>query len=294
MKSRTKVVLPDESTLEPEVQEMLKKIDEGNKNVKTPVVTQSGMGTFDDPSKCQVWWDRVYNQGEESPLLDPESVLNKGLYFEYHLIGGTRGGDPPLAFPLTQKGGQYKWHQDLDQNILDAETWMKKLQIEPIRVQGEVTAGDEQMHYDLLANCYDPLHLVEYESNPLCLIDIKWTETRKDDKWNGWAEAAYNQKATLQATHYVHVFYQATGIMIPFYFLIFGKSGWVKFLRMRIRDPYMAAHVNYIQRFKEQREKRNERGYFPIMDLETCDACPFFGDCEYAVDRPIIEEIILE
>lgn len=293
IESGSTFVEPAPSALDEEVQEILLKIDKSAESApKGPKVTQSAIKGFFDDTKCKIRWSRIYQNGEQIDDSDPEGVLNKGLYFEYHLLGATRDGKPPKPFPLTNRGGKYKWHEDLDNQIEEARMVMKKLQIKPVRIQGEITAGTDQAHYDLIALFEDPQHLSTLNLNQtsLCLFDIKWTETRKDDKWKGWAEPEYNQDAMIQAKHYIHVFFKATGVLIPFYFLVFGKTGWVRLIRVGVTDGALAAHHNLILRYQQ---KLQEFQPYPIRDWETCLSCGFLSSCEYSVDRPIVQEILI-
>ena len=138
---------------------------------------------------------------------------------------------------------------------------------------------------------------VRYEGHPdvgaiyqgeLCWIDIKYTDTQEDDRWNGWGSP--EEMDHTQALFYVWLWHQMTGKYIPFYYLVFGKSGWVKFIRVDIDEDTMASFEVQLQDHAETLQS----GSFnpePIGKYNVCRECPYLEDCHKATRIPQVETV---
>lgn len=122
----------------------------------------------------------------------------------------------------------------------------------------------------------------------LCWIDIKYTDTKEDDRWNGWGDPESIDHT--QAFFYVWLWEKMTGEFIPFYYLVFGKSGWIKFLRVDIDEDSMALFES--QLFDHATDLKS--GDFtpePIGKFNVCRECPYLDDCDKATRIPNLETI---
>ena len=76
-----------------------------------------------------------------------------------------------------------------------------------------------------------PDALITYKGE-LAILDLKYTAIKENEsaKWNAYAWADLEHKDFSQAIHYIELYYQIHNVYLPFFYLVFGKSGWVKFI----------------------------------------------------------------
>lgn len=124
-----------------------------------------------------------------------------------------------------------------------------------------------------------------YKKQP-AIIDVKYTDTQEDDRFNGWGEP--DQMDHTQAFFYMWLWKQITGQRVPFFYLVFGKSGWIKFLEVEISDEDLELFEDQLENFLERIQ-----GFEPKAcgSFNICRKCPFLGTCAHAQVIPNLEKI---
>lgn len=249
-------------------------------------ISQSAIKDFYDDNVCKVRWYRQFVLGHEYP---PTEVMEKGLYFEHETIGGARGGQEPPEPPRKSNGEMYKAWADLHALTEKCKTMMDRIGLKVTEVQPEWLVDGLVAHPDCLAEFNNPQHVTEFD-DPEIIGDLKYTETRIDDRWNGWDDIQNRPQKWVQPLHYVYVYRLLTGKTLPFYYFIFGKSGWVRFYRIRIRQETLMSHVSAIQRMKEDLPNFQP---IPPQNYNQCERCNFNPSCLLKQTEPKVEEIII-
>lgn len=218
----------------------------------------------------------------------PSDVMVRGQYFEHHLIGSTRNGNIP-ELPRLKMGGPTQAQKDLDALIPEAKSLLSRLGIlsdppeHSLIVQPEIIVDDEVAHPDFIGHDFQ-------EPKRRALYDVKYTETALDDRWNGWADFdTTRQGDKFQAVHYTKLYFEKYGFWVPFYFLVFGKSGWVRILKVEITELGMDIYTNDVARAREvyKRHTKNKWSAMPLYN--KCNACPYNSICPAAATLPEVE-----
>lgn len=248
-------------------------------------ISQSALKYFFDKRECKVRWYRQYALGERG---DPTESMLRGLVFEDHVIGGTRDGDKP-EFKKTLKGGYYKKDQDVLDMAKGAKFYLEKIGLKVTEVQPEWVFNDIVAHPDFLGEFHNSQHFEVYD-DPLIIGDIKWTDTKITDRWHGWDNFAQRPDLHIQPVHYVWTYYQVYDKILPFYYFIFGQSGWIRFYSVRIQQDTLLAHINSIAMFREKMKT-----FFPepANDFNKCRACIFQDTCLVKAKEPKVEDQII-
>jgi CRISPR/Cas system-associated exonuclease Cas4 (RecB family) len=205
--------------------------------------------------------------------------MYSGLLFEQELIGAARGHQT-IEPPKKQRGeGSYAWAaQAVSQAKYHKQNTLPKMGIKVTEVQPEIIEGDLVFHLDCIA---------DYEGSSV-IIDIKYTASRKDDKGKyGWGVP--DALDHTQAVHYTLGSYLRDGVVRPFYYLVFGKSGWIKFIRARISSEAMENHYRIIDQVRDYMVNKFEP--IPTKDCNVCADCLFNKLCDKRSYTPI-EEVI--
>ena len=137
--------------------------------------------------------------------------------------------------------------------------------------QMEIIVDDLMAHIDFLG----------LYSDKKAIVDIKYTETVADDRWNGWGDPEAKLLTDVQATHYTYVMFKQTGEYLPFYFVVFGKSGWVKLIKVEQTEENMQRHVMTLDNFRETFKRHDQEGWKAHPEYNKCIKCPFREDCEF-------------
>ena len=220
-----------------------------------------------------------YLQGTETK---PSEAMLCGLYFEHYLIGGCRGGQVPTFKPL-KSGAKPKAELDLIELIDKSKEILEANNIEILEVQPEYKFDDVVGHLDAIGTI----------NGHKAIIDVKWTATREDDKWNGWADATFKEDAHIQALHYTWVFYMATGEMLPFYFLVFGKGGWVKLIHIDINIDLLDRHEDKINETRQKLKAIIDSKFESEPNIAMCGSCRYKNVCSKRSLKLKTEKIIL-
>jgi hypothetical protein len=201
----------------------------------------------------------------------PSEAMLCGLYFEHYLIGGCRGGQVP-EFKALKNGNKPKAQTDLDELIKRSKHILEANNIIIHEVQPEYKSDDIVGHFDAMGE-------IDGEK---CIIDVKWTATREDDKWNGWALPEAKTEAHLQATHYVYTYYLKTFSQerLPFYFLVFGKSGWIKKIRFNITKAALEQHDEKIREARAKLKAIIDNNFAYEPHFGQCSACRYKDSCD--------------
>ena len=203
-------------------------------------ISQGLLRDFYDPDYCRTKWHNIYRLGNRT---SPTDAMINGLVFEQKVIGMSRGGEV-YEIPKLKNGKESKRETDI--NILSefAKKVIRDMNIKFLEVQPEWETDELIGHPDAL---------VEWKGNK-CIMDLKFTGTREDEscRFNPYAWGKdLEYKDFSQAIHYVEMYYRMTGEYLPFFYLVFGKSGWVKFLNIDISSLSIIEHNDKIKRFKK-------------------------------------------
>lgn len=271
---------------------------------------------------------------EGKEIEDIPSGWKMGRYFESELLGACRGGEVEEAQYKTinlkpsksaSKSEKVKFLQNRGHDVtgLTVPKLDEKLQFEP----AEYVKGDKLTPYkdcdvlvdfaketlsklgldlskglsqldvktDLLSGAIDHRNFDIQNPDILANYDVKYSETKEDDRWNGWANPEDKFDAITQAAHYTLVSYEETGFWMPFYFLVFGvsksqnKIKWVKIIRYQFTEDSINKHKADILFTSEAIREYAENDYKGKGTFNKCNNCPFNEICEDRVTVPEIE-----
>ena len=245
-------------------------------------ISQSMLRDFYDETYCQIKWEETYLNGLR---FNPTSAMLDGLVFEQNVIGMSRGGEV-YEIPKGKTGKPLKRETDLLALAEKSKQMIEDLEIELIEVQPEWETDELIGHPDAL---------IKYKGE-LAILDLKYTGIKEDDnsKWNPFAwgnivdqHTGEINKDFSQAIHYIEMYYQEHGVYLPFFYLVFGKSGWCKFIMI---EPSMETLVNYREKLK--RFRNDLKGFKPkgINSYSKCRKCPVL--CNKRTLKPIIQQIL--
>lgn len=200
----------------------------------------------------------------------PSEAMLSGLYFEHHLIGATRDGKTPEFKPL-KNGNKPKAQLDLDLLVENSRRVFIENNIEIHEQQPEYKFQDVVAHLDAVG-------VIDGEK---CIIDVKWTATKEDQRYNGgWADVMIKEDALIQAVHYVYTYLMSEGKKLPFYFLVFGKSGWIKKIRLDIDDEKLQKHEERINETREFLQDQIKNNFKHEANYSTCLNCRYKESCK--------------
>ena len=221
-------------------------------------ISQGLLRDFYDPNYCDMKWNAVYKLGHRTA---PSDAMVNGLVFEQQVIGMSRGGEV-YEIPKLKNGKESKREMDLRLISGFARKVIKDLKIKFLDIQPEWETEDLIGHPDAL---------IEWKEEK-CILDLKYTATKEDEscKWNPYAWGKdLELKDYTQAIHYVEMYYQMTGLFVPFFYLVFGKGGWVKFINVDISLVSLETHREKITQFKKDIKK-----WKPLKcDNYRCEYC---------------------
>ena len=238
-------------------------------------ISQSSMSRYYDPTVCEIAWVHEFVKGKRTP---PSEVMQKGLVFEWELIGGCRGGVRPELPKSRAKGKLFgtplKDERDLLELAAQNQMLIDLLGYKLIEVQPEWKHEDLEAHLDAVA-------MIEGRK---CIVDVKYTETAENDFRNGWADL--DSKSNIQPVHYVYMSKLIYGEYLPFYYWIFGKSGWVRLIKVEINPTAIEEHEYNLERFREHLKDFKPQ---PSRSYNKCRTCPHWDYCDYKTTLPTVE-----
>ena len=237
-------------------------------------VSQGAVRDFYDPDYCKIKWEEVYLNGYRTK---PTNAMLDGLVFEQEVIGMSRGGEV-YEIPKGKTGKPLKRETDLLELSERSKKTMLDLEIELIDVQPEWETDELIGHPDAL---------IKYKGE-LAIMDLKYTAIREDEscKWNPYAWNDLEHKDFSQAIHYIEMYYQIHGEYLPFFYLVFGKSGWCKFILIDLTAESLENYRDKLKQFKVDFKNFKSVG---VNDYSICRKCPVI--CNKRVLKPNIIEI---
>ena len=237
-------------------------------------ISQSSLRDFYNPDFCKIKWEEMYFNNYRST---PTSAMMDGLIFEQLVIGESRGGEV-YSLPKLKSGKPSKRETDLFELSEFAKQTIKDLKIEILDVQPEWIVNDLIGHPDCL---------ITYKGEK-AILDLKYTAVKEDDscKWNPYAWDDLQYKDFKQALHYVEMYYLMHGEYLPFFYLVFGKSGWIKFICVDITSSSMDDYRMLLNTFREDFKTFKPN---PINRFEICRKCNL--KCNERTEKPNIINI---
>ena len=239
-------------------------------------ISQSAIKSFYDENFCELKWEKFFIEGYRSR---PTAAMIDGLVFEELTIGSTRDNESFIGMiPRLKNGNVSKREADLVYLSEFAKKTMKDLDIKIIEVQPEWETDTLIGHPDAL---------ITYKGN-LAIMDLKYTAIREDEscKWNPYAWSDLKYKDFRQALHYVEMFYQLYDVYLPFFYLVFGKSGWVKFISVDITSNAMEDYRMLLNTFSKDLQDFAPK---PIKNYSICRKCEL--NCTKRTNKPNVINI---
>jgi len=242
-------------------------------------LSQSGLKDWLADDLCLHQWKLKHIDHAEQPYND---TFNKGHYFEYLLINETsKNGEAPKPQYLKDGVTMTKEYRDLTQSAEEAKRIWSELGIEIDCVGCRMEHGNTKGLFDVVATWNDRK----------CIIDVKYTETKETDWRNGWGNPSEKVEAHIQARHYVKLYHDVHGEWLPFFFFVFGKSGWIKIIKCNVAVDSMEQHQDMIDGFFPGLRAAESEGFPALPKFNKCRSCPFFESCEHKATLPEIETI---
>ena len=220
------------------------------------------------------WFDKVDVQ--------PTDVMKRGHYFEYCVIGDSSSSAPQLE--KLKSGGKSQAEKDIDELAAIAKATLIALGINledaitQVRVEGNGLSGLIDM---VATDIQDPKRKAIY--------DLKYTETKYDDRFAGWADLETKISSKRQAKHYIHLWHQMHGEYLPYYFLVFGKAGWCRVIKCILMADSLHLHLTEIQVVRNMLLQWEANGWKATPEYEKCRNCRVASHCNYYKVVPEIE-----
>lgn len=183
------------------------------------------------------------------------------------------------------KGEAGKAQRDLDDLVLYAKNILTILGIDPSLGETQV-----RIESDTLQGHLDHVNVDFQDPTRKAIYDLKYTETKENDRWAGWLDFSNNFNARTQATHYVNLYHEKHGVWLPFYFLIFGKTKWAKIIKASITEEGLSGHDFTIESCKQQFADLEVNGFPAKAAFNKCVKCDFYKICEQKRIVPEVEE----
>ena len=90
-----------------------------------------------------------------------------------------------------------------------------------------------------------------------------------------------------QAIHYIEMYFQQHGVYLPFFYLIFGKSGWSKFIMIEPTLERLEEYRNKLNQFRNDLKDFKPKS---IDNYSICRKCSVM--CNKRVLKPNIQQIL--
>lgn len=226
---------------------------------------------------CRLKFHKKYFEGQQE---EPSESMMKGLAFETMLIGKARGGkEYELRTPKTNElSAEHFRLKELAEHVKEM---FPIIGLKPIKVQPEYEWKDLINHPDLWANVQG-----EY-----ALVDVKYTDTAEDDFRRGWGNVQERAAEDLQPVFSLYHAWKRLGYFPKWYYLIVGKSGWVKWVKLAELSESSISNLELQINIVRKGLKNFKPS--PVGRFNVCHKCQFKETCEKATIYPEIEEISL-
>ena len=209
---------------------------------------------------CSLKWHSMYLGSHK---FTPTESMLAGLVFEQQVIGMSRGGEV-YNFPKLKSGKDSKIEIDINNLSIFAKETLITLDMKLLEVQPEWKVDDLIGHPDAL---------ITFKGEK-AIMDLKYTATKEDDsaRWNPFAWGRdLEYKDYSQAVQYVEMYYRMTGEYLPFFFLVFGKSGWVKLISIDVSKAALLEHSDKLDAFKEDVKHFEFEGSSSYSECRKCN-----------------------
>lgn len=230
---------------------------------------------------------KIYFEKIEKIKTGPSELMLKGRYFEYHLIGDTADGEIP-ELPKLKNGSK-----SADEKALDELLEFAKEVLTANNINFESGQKQVRMEHDGMSGVVDYIGPDFKDNTRLALYDLKYTETREDDRWNGWADLDNRPDAKFQALHYIRLAKESLGVWLPYYFIIFGKSKWAKIIKVVATEIAIANHSIAVNNMKNLLKEMEKNNYPAKPSLQNCFKCEFKDFCSEKSYKSEVEVIEL-
>lgn len=211
---------------------------------------------------------------------EPSDIMKRGHYFEWCVIGDSSSEAPQLD--KLKNGGKSQAEKDIDDLAVIAKRTLEGFGIKDLTTQVRLEVDGMSGYIDMIArDLSDP--------NRFAIYDIKYTETRYDDRWQGWADIENRPSAKRQARHYIYLWHKMHGEYLPYYFIIFGKSGWCRIIKCVVSVESLTIHEREIEVVSNMLTQWKKEGWKPQPGYEKCRDCRVAQFCEHYQTLPDVE-----
>jgi PD-(D/E)XK nuclease superfamily len=210
-----------------------------------------------------------------------------GLYFEDRVLGGTRDGHE-VVLPKLKNGSDSQMEKDLKILVAFANKQVSRLGIDVSKGRTQV-----KLEHDGLVGHLDHVNYDIDGSGQLAIYDLKYTETKYDDKWIGWGDFSNKWDSQLQAIHYTYLFNKTYGYTPNFYFLVFGKGGWQRTIKVEVSADRLKVHESLLHTAKTTFKEMEAEGFKADPGYTKCNQCPFRMQCRFRALVPNEEKYSL-
>jgi len=224
----------------------------------------------------------VYLEYKERKRSEPSDLMKRGHYFEWLLIGSSSSDAPQMD--KLKNGGKSQAEKDIDDLAVIAKKTLEGLGVElggaatQVRIEGDGLSG----YIDLVTNDMQ-------DKSRQAIYDIKYTETKYDDRWNGWGSIDDKPSAKRQARHYIYLWHKMHGVYLPYYFLIFGKSGWCRVIKCTVTLESMGIHMQEVEVVRNMLKQWESSKWKATPSYEKCRECRVAEFCEKYKVLPDVE-----
>jgi len=211
-------------------------------------------------SRCKY---EAYLRYVEKRYTEPSLAMIKGNLFEYLLIGSTVTGQVP-EMPKLVKGGMSADEIAVRELVVWAKPVLEKMNFIKETVQETEIFEDCKMVKDVQGSILDTE----------AIIDIKYTDTKEDDRWQGWGGDMKDMEYWdfTEPIHSIYIHLMNTGELLPFIWLVFGKGKWIKPFKIEVSRETCELHGERIAKVRKQIEN-NE--FEPCNNFSTCNKCDY-------------------
>jgi hypothetical protein len=214
---------------------------------------------------------------------EQSEAMKRGLYFEWLLLGQSSQEAPQLE--KLKNGGKSQAEKDIDELAGIAKKTLELLGINMESIQPQMRLEVDGMSgiIDMIANDIE---------NPdrLAIYDIKYTETKYDDRWNGWADLENKLDSKRQARHYIHLYHLKHGVYLPYYFLVFGKSGWCRVIKCVMTSESLNLHVQEVNAVRDMLGTWEKAKWPAVPSYDKCRDCYVAQYCKSVKLTPDVEQ----
>lgn len=243
-------------------------------------ISQSLMNdVFDNPCPKKMYYRWI----EKLPV-EPSEVMKRGHYFEWLVLGSSSSEAPQLE--KLKNGGKSQAEKDIDELGSIAKTTLKLLGIDLSTAQSQM-----RLEHGGLSGVIDMVANDIQNTSRKAIYDLKYTETKYDDRFNGWADIDTRIGSKRQAKHYIHLWHQIHGEYLPYYFLVFGKSGWCRIIKCILTKDSLDVHLNEIITVRGILLNWEQSGWPATPSYEKCKDCPYASVCDSWKSTPEIEVV---